>query len=83
MSKAHDLLNKYWGWSDFRSGQEEAIHASLSAENTLVVLPTGGGKSLCYQMSALLQEGICVVVKVFLINLALEGRTDHKMCLCT
>ena len=62
MSKAHDLLNKYWGWSDFRSGQEEAIHTSLSAENTLVVLPTGGGKSLCYQMSALLQEGICVVV---------------------
>lgn len=62
MSKAYDLLNKYWGWSDFRSGQEEAIHASLSAENTLVVLPTGGGKSLCYQMSALLQEGICVVV---------------------
>ncbi|MFL2584531.1 MAG: ATP-dependent DNA helicase RecQ [Flavobacteriaceae bacterium] len=62
MSKAHDLLNKYWGWSDFRSGQEEAIHASLSSENTLVVLPTGGGKSLCYQMSALLQEGICVVV---------------------
>ncbi|MED5363748.1 MAG: RecQ family ATP-dependent DNA helicase, partial [Bacteroidota bacterium] len=62
MSKAHDLLNKYWGWSDFRSGQEEAILASLSAENTLVVLPTGGGKSLCYQMSALLQEGICVVV---------------------
>ena len=62
MSKAHDLLNKYWGWSDFRPGQEEAIQASLSSENTLVVLPTGGGKSLCYQMSALLQEGICVVV---------------------
>ena len=46
MSKAHDLLNKYWGWSDFRPGQEEAIQASLSSENTLVVLPTGGWKVL-------------------------------------
>ena len=62
MSKAHVLLNKYWGWSNFRPGQEIAIRASLSSKNTLVVLPTGGGKSLCYQMSALLQEGICVVV---------------------
>ena len=62
MSKAQDLLKKHWGWSDFRPGQEEAILASLSKENTLVVLPTGGGKSLCYQMSALLQEGICIVV---------------------
>jgi len=62
MSSARELLQKYWGWSDFRQGQEEAIDASLSGKNTLVVLPTGGGKSLCFQLTALLQDGICVVV---------------------
>jgi len=62
MSSARELLQKHWGWSDFRQGQEEAIDASLSGKNTLVVLPTGGGKSLCFQLTALLQDGICVVV---------------------
>lgn len=62
MSTARKLLQKHWGWSDFRPGQEEAIDASLSGKNTLVVLPTGGGKSLCFQLTALLQDGICVVV---------------------
>ena len=54
MSRARELLQKHWGWSDFRPGQKEAIDASLSGKNTLVVLPTGGGKSLCFQLTALL-----------------------------
>jgi ATP-dependent DNA helicase RecQ len=62
MSSARKLLQKHWGWSEFRTGQEEAIDASLSGKNTLIVLPTGGGKSLCFQLTALLQDGICVVV---------------------
>jgi ATP-dependent DNA helicase RecQ len=62
MSSAWELLQKHWGWSDFRPGQKEAIDASLSGKNTLVVLPTGGGKSLCFQLTALLQDGICVIV---------------------
>ena len=62
MSSARKLLKKHWGWSDFRPGQKEVIDASLSGKNTLVVLPTGGGKSLCFQLTALLQDGICVVV---------------------
>ena len=62
MSSARELLQKHWGWSEFRTGQEEAIDASLSGKNTLIVLPTGGGKSLCFQLTALLQDGICVVV---------------------
>ena len=62
MSSSRELLQKHWGWPDFRSGQKEAIDASLSGKNTLVVLPTGGGKSLCFQLTALLQDGICVVV---------------------
>ena len=59
---SRELLQKYWGWPDFRPGQKEAIEASLSGKNTLVVLPTGGGKSLCFQLTALLQDGICIVV---------------------
>jgi ATP-dependent DNA helicase RecQ len=62
MSSARELLQKHWGWSDFRTGQKEAIDASVSGKNTLVILPTGGGKSLCFQLTALLQDGICVVV---------------------
>ena len=62
MSSSRELLQKYWGWPDFRPGQKEAIEASLSGKNTLVVLPTGGGKSLCFQLTALLQDGICIVV---------------------
>ena len=62
MSSAWELLQKHWGWSDFRPGQKEVIDASLSGKNTLVVLPTGGGKSLCFQLTALLQDGICVIV---------------------
>ena len=62
MSSARELLQKHWGWSDFRPGQKEVIDASLSGKNTLVVLPTGGGKSLCFQLTALLQDGICVIV---------------------
>ena len=62
MTSARELLQKHWGWSDFRPGQKEVIDASLSGKNTLVVLSTGGGKSLCFQLTALLQDGICVVV---------------------
>ena len=62
MTNLWDLLQKHWGWSNFRPGQKEAIHASLSGKNTLVVLPTGGGKSLCFQMTAMLKDGICVVI---------------------
>ncbi len=62
MRSARELLQKHWGWSDFRPGQKEVIDASLSGKNTLVVLPTGGGKSLCFQLTALLQDSICVVV---------------------
>ncbi len=62
MSSARELLQKHWGWSEFRPGQKEVIDASLSGKNTLVVLPTGGGKSLCFQLTALLQDGVCVVV---------------------
>lgn len=56
------LLLKYWGYSQYRPLQEEIIDSILKGNDTLALLPTGGGKSICFQVPALAQEGICVVV---------------------
>lgn len=62
MPSIHQILKTYWGYSEFRPLQEEIITAVLSGKDTLAIMPTGGGKSLCYQVPALLNEGICLVV---------------------
>jgi len=62
MPKAHELLKKYWGYDSFRHPQEEIIASVLEGNDTLALLPTGGGKSLCFQIPALVNEGICLVI---------------------
>ena len=57
-----EVLNKYWGFTEFKPLQEEIITSVLTGNDTLAILPTGGGKSLCYQLSALLVEGTVLVV---------------------
>lgn len=59
---AKEILKKYWGFDEFRLPQEEIITSVLNGTDTLAVLPTGGGKSLCYQIPALLLEGITLVI---------------------
>src|SRR5205823_9526318 len=59
---AHAALREHFGFADFRAGQREVIEAILAGHDTVVVMPTGGGKSLCYQLPALLKEGATVVV---------------------
>ncbi len=56
------ILLKYWGYSSFRPLQEEIIQSVLDGKDTLALLPTGGGKSICFQVPALAREGLCLVI---------------------
>jgi ATP-dependent DNA helicase RecQ len=62
ISKIKDLLKRYYGFSEFRLGQEEAISQVLNKKDTVVIMPTGGGKSLIFQLPALVLEGVTLVV---------------------
>ncbi len=57
-----EILLKYWGYKSFREKQEDIVQAVLDGKDTLALLPTGGGKSICFQVPALVMEGVCIVV---------------------
>ena len=57
-----EALRTYYGYDDFRPLQEEIIESVLAGNNTLALLPTGGGKSLCFQIPTLVQETLCLVI---------------------
>ena len=58
----HSTLEKFWGYKEFRPGQEQIIHSIMSGCDTLALMPTGGGKSLTYQVPTLAQEGLCIII---------------------
>ncbi|REL33704.1 RecQ family ATP-dependent DNA helicase [Rhodohalobacter sp. SW132] len=62
LSHARKALQKYWGYDSFRPSQDEVVQSVLDGKDTLVLFPTGGGKSLCYQVPALLFDGLTVVI---------------------
>ena len=61
-SQLQDVIARYWGYTTFRPLQREAMEAILERRDSVTVLPTGGGKSLCFQAPALLRAGVAVVV---------------------
>lgn len=70
MNTPLEILKKYWNHNQFRETQEEIISSVLNKEHTIVLLPTGGGKSLCYQIPSLILDGVCIVISplIALIN---------------
>ncbi|MDT0559412.1 ATP-dependent DNA helicase RecQ [Ichthyenterobacterium sp. W332] len=62
MQQPLDVLERYWNYTSFRPLQQNIIDAVLNNEDTFALLPTGGGKSVCFQIPALIKEGICIVI---------------------
>ena len=62
MQEALDILKEYWGYDSFRPVQEDIVASALEGGDTLAILPTGGGKSICFQVPAMMREGIALVI---------------------
>ena len=62
MDRTHEVLKQYFGYEQFREGQLELIQAVESGRDALGIMPTGAGKSMCFQIPALLMEGITLVI---------------------
>ena len=62
MKSIHEILQEVWGYPSFRKGQEEIIQSVIDGHDTLALLPTGGGKSICFQVPALYLDGLTIVI---------------------
>jgi len=58
----HDLLKQIFGFDSFKGNQEAIIKSVLEGDNTFVIMPTGGGKSMCYQLPAIMSEGTAIII---------------------
>ncbi len=75
---AQSLLQSVFGFSGFRPGQAEIVEAVLAGRNTLAIMPTGGGKSLCYQLPALCRDGVTVVISPLIALMRDQVRGLHE-----
>lgn len=78
MQHAINILERYWNFTSFRPFQEDIINAVIAGEDVMALMPTGGGKSLCFQIPALAKDGICIVVSplVALMKNQVQALTD-------
>ena len=60
--KAEEILKKYWGFDSFRLSQADIVQSAINGHDTFALLPTGGGKSICFQVPGLARDGVCIVV---------------------
>jgi len=74
-----DILTKFWGFDNFRGSQEEIINAINNGQDVLGLLPTGGGKSLCFQVPTLMKDGICIVISPLIA--LIENQVDNLQSL--
>src|ERR1041385_4021011 len=77
LAQAKELLATHWGFPDLRPVQRRVVRSVLAGRDTLAILPTGGGKSLCFQLPALVLDGLTIVVSP-LLALMQDQVTDRK-----
>ncbi|NNG11242.1 MAG: ATP-dependent DNA helicase RecQ, partial [Arenibacter sp.] len=74
-----EILQQYWGFPNFRNSQQAIIEAVLANQDVMALLPTGGGKSICYQVPALAKDGICIVVSPLIALIQNQVDTLKKL----